>query len=329
LAIKPSKKERMAMSKAVGVKVLLLDETHPFLEADLEAAGMELVRDFNSSLADFPATYFEAEVLVIRSRMPINADFLRRFPKLRIIGRLGAGLENIDLDQANTQGITCLRVPEGNARAVAEHALGMLLSLLNHIPRVQREIAQGKWVRAANKGRELQSLTVGVIGFGVMGSAFATLLDAMGVSVLAYDKYKTGYACGGITEVTLAELQDRADVVSLHLPLTEETRYFANTTFFNAFARPIHFINTARGPITATEDLIQALDQGKVLSASLDVLEYEKASFTSLFEEELPEALRILLERENVLLSPHIAGWTKESFEKMGTGLAAKIIAAL
>jgi D-3-phosphoglycerate dehydrogenase / 2-oxoglutarate reductase len=312
-----------------GVKALLLDETHPFLEADLAAAGLDLVRDFSTPLAEFPSTHFQVEVLVIRSRMPVNADFLRRFPKLRVIGRLGAGLENIDLEQAQRQDITCLRVPEGNARAVAEHALGMLLSLLNHLPRVQREIATGQWLRAPNKGRELQSLKVGIIGYGVMGGEFARLLDAMGVQVLAYDKYKTGYADGSIQEVTLAQLQEEVDVVSLHLPLTEETRYFANAAFFSNFGRPVHFINTARGPITCTADLLQGLTDGTVLSASLDVLEYEKASFTSLFAAELPAVLRALLEREDVLLSPHIAGWTKESFEKMGRGLAAKIIAAL
>ncbi len=312
-----------------GVKALLLDETHPFLEADLAAAGLDLVRDFSTPLAEFPSTHFQVEVLVIRSRLPVNADFLKRFPKLRVIGRLGAGLENIDLEQAKRQGITCLRVPEGNARAVAEHALGMLLSLLNHLPRVQREIAGGQWLRASNKGRELQSLKVGIIGYGVMGGEFARLLDAMGVQVLAYDKYKTGYADGRIQEVTLAQLQEVVDVVSLHLPLTEETRYFADAAFFSNFGRPVHFINTARGPITCTADLLQGLTVGTVLSASLDVLEYEKASFTSLFEAELPAVIRALLEREDVLLSPHIAGWTKESFEKMGRGLAAKIIAAL
>ena len=312
-----------------GVKALLLDDTHPLLEADLAAAGLDLVRDFTTPLAEFPLDYFEAEVLVIRSRMPVDADFLQRFPKLRVIGRLGAGLENIDLEQAQLQGVTCLRVPEGNARAVAEHALGMLLSLLNHLPRVQREISQGQWLRAPNKGRELQSLKVGIIGYGVMGGEFARLLDAMGVQVLAHDKYKTDYAEGNVREVTLAQLQAEADVVSVHLPLTAETRYYADADFFQSFARAIHFVNTARGPITKTADLLDALTEGKVLSASLDVLEYEKASFTSLFEAELPAVLRALLEREDVLLSPHIAGWTKESFEKMGRGLAAKIIAAL
>ncbi|MGD2004238.1 MAG: NAD(P)-dependent oxidoreductase, partial [Flavobacteriales bacterium] len=238
----------------------------------------------------------------------------------------GAGLENIDLLEAEKRGISCQRVPEGNARAVAEHALGMLLSLLNHLPRVHREIKEGKWLREPNKGRELQSLTVGVIGYGVMGSEFAQLLGAMGVKVLAYDKYKSGYAPDGVEEVSLVELQRRADVVSLHLPLTDETRGLADAQFFNGFAKPIHFINTARGPILKTNDLLAAMDEGKVLSAGLDVLEYEKSSFTSLFEDELPRTLQRLLQRENVLLSPHIAGWTKESFEKMGRGLAAKVL---
>ena len=312
-----------------GTKVLLLDYTHPFLEADLEAAGLVLIRDFERPLSEFPPSHFEAEVLVIRSRMPVNKEFLQRFPSLRVIGRLGAGLENIDLDQAASQNITCLRVPEGNARAVAEHALGMLLSLLNHLPRVNKEIAAGKWIREANKGRELQSLKVGIIGHGIMGGEFASLLSAMGVQVLAYDKYKSGFAQKGVREVDLATLQAEAEVVSLHLPLTEETRYYADAAFFQGFTHPIHFINTARGPITSTEALLDALQKGRVLSASLDVLEYEKSSFTSLFEAELPPVLKALLSMENVLLSPHIAGWTKESFEKMGRGLASKVIAAL
>ena len=268
-------------------------------------------------------------MIIIRSRLKVTKDFLDAFPRLKVIGRLGAGLENIDVEEATRNEIVCLRVPEGNARAVAEHALGMLLSLLNHLPRVHREIKEGKWLRESNKGRELQALKVGVIGYGIMGGTFARLLDAMGVTVLAYDKYKTGYAEGGVQECSLQELYTEADVISLHLPLTAETRDYANADFFHAFKNPVHFINTARGPILNTVDLVAALDSGKVLSAGLDVLEYEKSSFTSLFEGPLPPALAALLERENVLLSPHIAGWTKESFEKMGSGLARKVLAVL
>ncbi len=205
----------------------------------------------------------------------------------------------------------------------------MLLSLLNHLPRVHREIKEGIWRREENKGLELQSRTVGIIGYGVMGSQFARLLAAMGTTVLAYDKYKTGYADAGITESTLEELHQKCDIISLHLPLTDETRYFADQTFFNAFQNPIYFLNTARGPILHTDALVQAMKAGKVLGAGLDVLEFEKRSFTSLFEGEMPHSLQWLMNQENVLLSPHIAGWTKESFEKMGAGLAAKILATL
>jgi len=201
--------------------------------------------------------------------------------------------------------------------------------LLNHLPRVHREIKEGIWRREENKGLELQSRTVGIIGYGVMGSQFARLLAAMGTTVLAYDKYKTGYADPGITESTLEELHQKCDIISLHLPLTQETRYFADSAFFNAFQYPIYFINTARGPILQTDALVQAMKAGKVLGAGLDVLEYEKKSFTSLFEGEMPPSLLWLMNQENVLLSPHVAGWTKESFEKMGAGLAAKILSAL
>ena len=311
------------------MKALLLDYTHPLLEEGLIAGGLELARAFEEPLEQLTERHADAEVIIIRYRLKVTKDFLHSFPRLKVIGRLGAGLENIDVEEAARKQIVCLRVPEGNARAVAEHALGMLLGLLNHLPRVQREIKEGKWLRESNKGGELQALKVGVIGCGVMGGTFASLLDAMGVTVLAYDKYKAGYAEGGVQECSLQELYTEADVISVHLPLTAETRDYANADFFHAFKKPIHFINTARGPILNTADLVTALDSGKVLSAGLDVLEYEKSSFTSLFEGPPPPALTALLERENVLLSPHIAGWTKESFEKMGAGLAQKVLAVL
>ena len=192
------------------MKALLLDDTHPLLEQDLQAGGLTLVREYSAPLEDLAAHHSDAEVLIIRSRMRVDAHFLSQFPSLKVIGRLGAGLENIDLAEAENRGISCQRVPEGNARAVAEHALGMLLSLLNHLPRVHREIKEGKWLREPNKGRELQSLTAGIIGYGVIGSEFAQLLGAMGVKVLAYDKYKFGYAPDGVEEVSLEELQRRA-----------------------------------------------------------------------------------------------------------------------
>ena len=311
------------------MNALLLDNTHPMLEHGLEQGGLGLWHEYELVPADFPSHYYAAEVLVIRSRFPITREVIDLFPNLKAIGRLGAGLENIDVKYAESRGIACLRVPEGNAQAVAEHALGMLLSLLNHLPRGHREIKEGIWRREENKGLELQSRTVGIIGYGVMGSQFAHLLSAIGATVLAYDKYKTGYADTGITESTLEELQQKCDVISLHLPLTEETRHFADHAFFNAFQNPIYFINTARGPILQTEALVEAMKAGKVLGAGLDVLEYEKKSFTSLFEGEMPYSLQWLMNQENVLLSPHVAGWTKESFEKMGTGLAAKILAVL
>ncbi len=311
------------------MKALLLDDTHPFLEQELQQGGLLLVREFQAPLEEIASSHADAEVLIIRSRMKVDLNFMNQFPMLKVIGRLGAGLENIDVHEAEQRGITCLRVPEGNARAVAEHALGMLLGLLNHLPRAHKQIQQGHWLRESNKGRELQSLVVGVIGYGVMGSEFAKLLAAMGVRVLAYDKYKSQYVHDGIEEVTLKTIQLEADVVSLHLPLNEETNGWVDEIFFSKFSKPIHFINTARGPIVKTQALIQALDSGMVISAALDVLEYEKTSFTSLFEGKIPNEVKRLLERDNVLLSPHIAGWTKESFEKMGRGLALKVLNAL
>ena len=242
------------------MKALLVDDTHPLLEEGLIAGGLQVIREFEAPLAALAQEHADTEVIIIRSRLKVSADFLKAFPQLKVIGRLGAGLENIDLNEATRRHITCLRVPEGNARAVAEHALGMLLSLLNHLPRVHREIKEGKWLRESNKGRELQALKVGVIGYGIMGGTFARLLDAMGVTVLAYDKYKTGYAEGGVQECSLQELYTEADVISLHLPLTAETRDYANADFFHAFKNHVHFINTARGPILNTVDLVAAID---------------------------------------------------------------------
>ena len=308
---------------------LLLDDTHPFLEEALIQGGLDLIRDYASPLLDFPDSYFDSTVLVIRSRMPINAKFLSQFPHLKVIGRLGAGLENIDLAQAELQGITCIRVPEGNARAVAEHSLAMLLSALNHLPRAGAEVRKGIWSREANKGRELQALKIGIIGYGVMGAEFSRLLYSMGVQVYTYDKYRFDYTEGTMIECSLETLQSEVDVVSIHLPYNKETHYFAGETFFNDFAKPVHFINTARGQITNTTALLAALESGHVLSAGLDVLEYEKSNFTSLFETELPDALNALLLLDNVIITPHIAGWTQESFEKMGRDLGAKILAAL
>ncbi|MAZ97423.1 MAG: hydroxyacid dehydrogenase [Flavobacteriales bacterium] len=311
------------------MKALLLDDTHPFLEQELQEGGLLLVREFQAPLEELVKSHSDAVVLIIRSRMKVDCNFLDQFPLLKVIGRLGAGLENIDVREATQRGISCLRVPEGNARAVAEHALGMLLSLLNHLPRVHRQIQEGQWLREPNKGRELQSLVVGIIGYGIMGSEFAKLLSAMNVRVLAYDKYKSNYTPDGIEEVTLDVLQSQADVVSLHLPLNDETNGYVEAHFLSKFKKPVHFINTARGPIVDTAALVEALDIGTVLSAALDVLEYEKTSFTSLFEGQIPNELKSLFQRDNVLLSPHIAGWTKESFEKMGQGLASKVLKAL
>ena len=311
------------------MNALLLDHTHPLLEQGLEQGGIGLWREYELAPKDFPSDYFTAEVVVIRSRFPVTREVIDLFPNLKAVGRLGAGLENIDVDYAESRGIACLRVPEGNAQAVAEHSLGMLLGLLNHRPRVHREIKEGVWRREENKGLELRSRTVGIIGYGVMGSQFARLLAALGVIVFAYDKYKTGYADAGITESTLEELQQKCDIISLHLPLTQETRYFADDTFFNAFQNPIYFLNTARGPILQTEALVRAMKTGSVRGAGLDVLEFEKKSFTSVFEGEMPHSLQWLMHQENVILSPHIAGWTKESFEKMGASLAAKILDVL
>ena len=311
------------------MEALLLDYTDPALEQTLEDAGLHLYRAYEVDVEDFAPEFYEAEVLVVRSRFPINAQFLNKMTSLKVIGRLGAGLENIDLDHAHSRGITTLRVPEGNAQAVAEHALGMLLYLINHFGRAQRELRQGQWIREANKGRELFSLTVGIIGFGVMGKRFAETLAVLGARVLVHDKYKSGFGTSQIHEVSLETLKGEADVISLHMSLSNETRGYFDEAFIGSVQKPFYFINTARGQMAPLDSVLSGLESGKILGAGLDVLEVEKSSFTGLDTAHLPHAYKVLSTMDNVIITPHIAGWTHDAFTKMGKGLAQKILAAL
>ena len=263
--------------------------------------------------------------LVVRSKVDIDSAFIDRVPSLRCIGRVGAGMETIDVDYAEAHGVRCLNSPEGNRDAVGEHAVGLLLALFDHIARADAEVRQGLWQREANRGLEVKGKTVGVIGFGNMGRAFAQRLRGFECTVVAYDKYKpAGYAPEWVEEVTLDELQRRADVVSLHVPLTDETHYMVDTAFLHAFTKDIFLINTARGPVVKTGDLVAALEEGKVQGAALDVLEYEDMSKDGL-QESLAERLTPLL-LQRVVLTPHVAGWTVESKEKLAQVLAGKII---
>ena len=264
--------------------------------------------------------------IIIRSRFNIEKDFIDAAPNLKFIARVGAGLESIDVPYAESKGIALFSAPEGNRNAVAEHALGMLLSLFNKLNKADREVRNGFWHREENRGIELDGKTVGIIGYGNMGKAFAKKLRGFDVEVLCYD-IKADVGDENATQVNLEEFQKRVDVVSLHTPWTPETDKMINSKFINQFKHPFWLINTARGKSVVTADLVYALIEGKILGAGLDVLEFEKSSFENLFtEENIPAALQELMFLENVILSPHVAGWTVESHRKLATTIVDKII---
>jgi D-3-phosphoglycerate dehydrogenase len=321
------------------MKILHLDSNHDILTEKLKRAGFENYFDFTSSKEDLMPLIKNYEGLIVRSRFPIDKEFLKMATSLKFIGRVGAGLENIDVEFANAQGISCYNAPEGNRNAVGEHALGMLLSVFNHLNRADKEVRSGLWRREENRGIELEGKTVGLIGYGHMGKAFAKKLSGFDCKVICYD-IKKGVEDTYCEQVSLQELQIQSDVLSLHIPQTELTIKMIDADFIAAFDKPFYLINTARGKSVVTEDLVAAIKANKILGAGLDVLEYEKGSFESLFRPELPEnklllkkteseipkAFKELLEMDQVLLSPHVAGWTAESAYKLAEVIADKII---
>ncbi len=307
------------------MKVLHLDSNHPLLINQLNDLGFENHEDYSSSKAEIEAKISDYDGLIIRSRFSIDRQFLDAAKNLKFIGRVGAGLENIDCDYAKEKGIYLISAPEGNRNAVGEHALGMLLSLFNKLNKADREVSDGKWLREANRGLELDGKTVGLIGYGNMGKAFAKKLRGFDVDVLCYD-IKANVGDENARQVSLNELQEKADVLSLHTPQTPITLNMVNSEFTNSFKKPFWLINTARGKSVVTNHLVEALKSGKVLGAGLDVLEYEKASFENLFSSEhMPKAFQYLIEAENVLLTPHVAGWTIESNIKLSQTIVDKI----
>lgn len=264
--------------------------------------------------------------VIVRSRITIDKEFLEAAKNLRFIGRVGAGLESIDIDLAEQKGILLFSAPEGNRDSVAEHAVGMLLSLLHKLTLANKEVKSGLWSRESNRGMELGHKTVGLIGYGNMGKAFAKRLSGFGCKVICHD-ILPNMGDKNAEQVSLKQLQKEADVLSLHTPWTEKTNQMVNSEFIRKFAKPFWFINTARGKSVVTKDLVEALESGKILGAGLDVLEYEQSSFENLFTQakELPEDLQYLMQAENVILSPHVAGWTIESKEKLAQTIIDKI----
>lgn len=307
------------------IKILHIDSNHPLLWQQLQEAGFENHEDFISSKAAIEAKIEEYHGIVIRSRFKIDRSFLDKATQLQFIARVGAGLESIDCDYAISKNIELIAAPEGNRNAVGEHSLGMLLSLMNNLNKANAEIKLGQWNRESNRGHELDGKTVGIIGYGNMGKAFAKKLRGFDVDVLCYDILEQ-VGDTNARQVTLQELQEKADVLSLHLPWTPKTDKMVNTAFITAFAKPFWLLNTSRGKNVVTTDLVAALNSEKILGAGLDVLEYEKLSFESLFQDaDTPAALQYLLKSDKVILTPHIAGWTFESHEKLAQVIVDKI----
>jgi D-3-phosphoglycerate dehydrogenase len=305
--------------------VLFLDTAHPFLEEELTRQGFLCSHFPGNNRAEILKVISDFEGIIIRSKIKLDREALEKASGLRFIGRVGAGMENIDQAYAESKGIICLNAPEGNRDAVGEHAVGMLLSLLNHLCRVNQEVRNGIWIREGNRGTEIQGKTIAIIGYGNMGSAFAEKLKGFGANVIAYDKYKTDYSELYVKEVQMDAVFHQADILSLHVPLTDETRNLVNREYLNRFSKPIYLINTARGQCVDTEALMDAIDSDKVTGAALDVLEYEKLSFENLDAANLPEPFKRLISSDKVILSPHIAGWTHESNYKMAQVLVEKI----
>ncbi len=310
-------------------KVLFLDSNHPAMLEMLRGNGIVCDEDYTTPKAEILKKIALYDGVIIRSRFKLDKEFLDAATSLKVIGRAGAGMENIDVAYAESKGIKCVHAPEGNRVAVGEHALGMLLSLMNNFRRADNEVRNGIWKREENRGTELTGKVVGIVGYGNMGSAFAKVLRGFDVKILAYDKYRKNFGDEFVSESTPEEIFRTADVLSLHIPLTAETKGLVNEAYLNSFAKNIWFLNTSRGPIVNTEALVTALRKGKVFGAGLDVLEYESTSFENLSAAQLPEPFQYLRNAENVILTPHVAGWTFESHRKIAEVLAAKVAEAL
>ncbi|MFK5880165.1 MAG: 2-hydroxyacid dehydrogenase [Flavobacteriaceae bacterium] len=307
------------------MKILHLDTNHQLLINQLNDLGFTNDEDYTSTKSEVEQKISEYVGIVIRSRFKIDQQFIAAATNLKFIARVGAGLENIDCEYAVSKNIRLIAAPEGNSNAVGEHALGMVLSLFNNLNKADREVKDGKWLRENNRGVELDGLTVGLIGYGNMGKAFAKKLRGFDVEVICYD-IKNGVGDENCKQVSLQELQQKTDVLSLHTPFNKLSHNMVNINFINQFTKQFWLINTARGTAVVTDDLVAALKESKILGAGLDVLEYEKTSFENLFESDsLPTAFRHLTTANNVLLSPHVAGWTVTSKTKLAQTIVDKI----
>ena len=311
------------------MQIIFIDTVHPILQKLLEEEGHRCIDGSLLLKEEVLKCIHDFNGIVIRSRIQFDKEMLDAAAKLKFIARAGVGMESIDVEYAESKGIKCLNAPEGSRDAVGEHAVGMLLSLLNKLCKADQEVRKGEWNREANRGTEIQGKTIGIIGYGNMGSALAKKMSGFDCKVIAYDKYLNVFPNRFATKVSMEEIFNQTDVLSLHVPLHHETTFFVNDVFINRFKKNIYIINTARGKCLKTDDLVKNLESGKVLGACLDVIEYEDHSFekftirNSQFANQ--ESWRYLIKCENVVLSPHIAGWTVESHEKISRVLFEKI----
>ena len=302
------------------MKILFIDTVHPLLKQELEKENHICDSAYNKSKTEIQQIISNYQGIIIRSRFKIDKQFIDCGSNLKFIARAGSGLENIDVEYAENKNIHCYNAAEGNRQAVAEHALGMLLSLFNNLNNADQEVREGKWERERNRGIELAGKTVGIIGYGNNGSAFAEVLKGFNVKILAYDKYLTNYP----QKSSMETINKEADIISLHVPLTDETTYLVDDNFIKRFVKNFYLINTARGKCVNTKNLVKALENKKINGACLDVLEYEKTSFENLSKDGLTSDMQYLMNAKNTILSPHIAGWTAESNVKIAEVLLNK-----
>ena len=307
-------------------KVLIIDTNHDILISELSKNGFQCDYFEGFTRKDYLSIIDRYFGVIIRSKIKFDKEIFEKAKNLKFIGRVGAGMENIDVEFAQNLGIRCFNSPEGNRDAVGEHTLGMLLMLMNKLLKADREVRNGIWLREENRGLEIKGKTIGIIGYGNMGSAFAQRLSGFEANVIAFDKYKSGYSDGFVKETNMEEIYAESDILSMHIPLTEETTFLLDDEYFNNFRKNIFVINTSRGNILKTDDLVKNIKSGKILGAALDVLEYEKLSFENIDKEQLPEFFKYLAASDKVVLSPHIAGWTIESKYKLAKIMAEKII---
>ncbi len=307
------------------MKILFIDKTHPALKQRLEQMGFSCHFFNGTAIEELYKVLKEGfDGIIVRSKFKIDKSIIDKSADLRFIARVGAGMEGIDEAYAASRNIVCFNAPEGNRTAVGEHTTAMILNLLHKISVADNQVKKGIRLREANRGVELCGKTIGIIGYGNMGGAFAKCISGFGAHVIAYDKYKKEYTDDYVRESSMAELFEKSDIVSLHVPLTQETFYMADKSFFNRFKKNIILVNTARGQVVCTQDLVNALKSGKVIATALDVIEYESASFEKL-EKSTHDVFDFLCRSDKVLMTPHVAGWTVESHEKMALVIAEKI----